>query len=84
MPAFTLSDLAKIIESRTSASSEKSYTKSLLECRHAALREEVRRRIRRSRDRGHEGNRENLRNEAADVLYPSLVVLQQAAFRCRM
>ncbi len=76
MSAFTLADLARIVESRAAASAEKSYTKSLLEegmqrCAKKFGEEAVEAVI-----AGMQGDRENLRNEAADVLYHLLVVLQ--------
>jgi phosphoribosyl-ATP pyrophosphohydrolase len=76
MPAFTLSDLAKIIESRTSAKAEKSYTKSLLDAGMQRCVKKFGEEAVEAVIAGMEGNRENLRNEAADVLYHLLVVLQ--------
>lgn len=76
MTEFTLGDLMGIVESRAAASAEKSYTKSLLEggmqrCAKKFGEEAVEAVI-----AGMQGDRDALRNEAADVLYHLMVVLK--------
>jgi phosphoribosyl-ATP pyrophosphohydrolase len=73
---FSLSDLAKIIDSRAEATAKTSYTKSLLEAglSHAAKKfgEESFELVIASVDK----NRSAVITEAADVLYHLLVVLK--------
>jgi phosphoribosyl-ATP pyrophosphohydrolase len=76
MSAFTLADLARIVESRAAASAEKSYTKSLLEAGMQRCAKKFGEEAVEAVIAGMQGDRENLRNEAADVLYHLLVVLQ--------
>ncbi len=76
MAEFSLIDLMQIVESRADAGAEKSYTKALLEagmqrCAKKFGEEAVEVII-----AAMQGDREALRNEAADVLYHLMVVLQ--------
>lgn len=76
MSAFSLADLARIVESRAAASAEKSYTKSLLDAGMQRCAKKFGEEAVEAVIAAIEGDRENLRNEAADVLYHLLVVLQ--------
>lgn len=76
MSPFTLADLARIVESRAGANAEKSYTKSLLDAGMQRCAKKFGEEAVEAVIAGMQGDRENLRNEAADVLYHLLVVLQ--------
>ena len=76
MPDFTLADLQKVVESRATASADKSYTKSLLDAGMQRCVKKFGEEAVETIIAGMQGDREALRNEAADVLYHLLVVLQ--------
>jgi len=76
MSAFTLGDLMAIVESRASATAAKSYTKSLLEAGMQRCAKKFGEEAVEAVIAGMQGDREALRNEAADVLYHLMVVLQ--------
>ncbi len=76
MADFTLGDLMQIVESRTSASAEKSYTKSLLDAGMQRCAKKFGEEAVEAVIAGMQGDREALRNEAADVLYHLMVVLK--------
>lgn len=76
MTAFTLDDLMKIVESRASATAAKSYTKSLLDAGMQRCAKKFGEEAVEAVIAGMQGDREALRNEAADVLYHLMVVLQ--------
>lgn len=75
MTAFTLGDLMGIVEIRAAASAEKSYTKSLLDAGMPRCAKKFGEEAVEAVIAGMQGDREALRNEAADVLYHLLVVL---------
>ena len=75
MAQFTLADLMQIVESRAGASAEKSYTKSLLDAGMQRCAKKFGEEAVEAVIAGMQGDREALRNEAADVLYHLLVVL---------
>ncbi len=75
---FTLSDLEKIVAQRAASSDDKSYTASLIakgmgKCAQKLGEEAVETVI-----AAMQGDREELRKEAADLLYHLLVVLRAA------
>ena len=76
MSGFTLDDLAMIIAARSGASAEKSYTKSLLEAGMGRVAKKFGEEAVEAVIAGMKGDRTELRNEAADVLYHLLVLLQ--------
>ncbi len=76
MSDFTLGDLMQIVESRTSANAEKSYTKSLLDAGMQRCAKKFGEEAVEAVIAGMQGDRQALRNEAADVLYHLMVVLK--------
>ena len=76
MGRFTLDDLAAVIAARAGASVEKSYTKSLLEAGMGRVAKKFGEEAVEAVIAGMKGDRTELRNEAADVLYHLLVLLQ--------
>ena len=76
MPDFSLADLQGIVASRTAASATKSYTKSLLDAGMERCAKKFGEEAVEAVIAAMQGNRDALRNEAADVLYHLLVVLQ--------
>lgn len=76
MGRFTLDDLAAVIAARAGASAEKSYTKSLLEAGMGRVARKFGEEAVEAVIAGMKGDRTELRNEAADVLYHLLVLLQ--------
>ena len=76
MGRFTLDDLAAVIAARADASGEKSYTKSLLEAGMGRVAKKFGEEAVEAVIAGMKGDRTELRNEAADVLYHLLVLLQ--------
>ena len=78
MTRFTIVDLADIIASRASASSEKSYTKSLLEAGVGRAAKKFGEEAVEAVIAAVQKDRPGLVSEAADVIYHLLVVLQAA------
>lgn len=76
MGRFTLDDLAAVIAARAGAGVEKSYTKSLLEAGMDRVAKKFGEEAVEAVIAGVKGDRTELRNEAADVLYHLLVLLQ--------
>ena len=76
MMGFTLDELAAIIAARSAASAENSYTKSLLDAGISRVARKFGEEAVEAVIAGVKGDRTELRNEAADVLYHLLVLLQ--------
>lgn len=76
MSQFSLSDLASLIESRTRASAEKSYTKSLLESGPQRIAKKFGEEAVEAIIAAISGDKPALINESADVLYHLLVLLK--------
>ena len=76
MSAFTLDDLARLIEARASSSAQGSYTKSLLEAGVARAAKKFGEEAVEVVIAACERDRAALTNEAADVLYHLLVLLK--------
>ncbi len=72
---FSLSDLDRIVAERAGSSAEKSYTKSLLEAGMQRCAKKFGEEAVEAVIAGMQGDRDALRNEAADVLYHLMVVL---------
>ncbi len=73
---FTLDDLAALIRSRRNDSASASYTKSLLDSGAARVARKFGEEAVEAIIAAVEGDREGLTNEAADVLYHLLVLLE--------
>ena len=76
MSGFTLDDLATISAARSGASADKSYTKSLLEAGMGRVAKKFGEEAVEAVIAGMKADKTELRNEAADVLYHLLVLLQ--------
>ena len=76
MSAFTLADLDAIIADRAGSTAEKSYTKSLLDAGPPRAAKKFGEEAVEAVIAAMEGDRTNLRNEAADVLFHLLVLLR--------
>lgn len=76
MGQFSLAELAAIIAARSSGSAEKSYTKSLLDAGMGRVAKKFGEEAVEAVIAGLQGDKTELRNEAADVLYHLLVLLQ--------
>jgi phosphoribosyl-ATP pyrophosphohydrolase len=76
MAGFTLNDLAGLIAARAAATAGSSYTKSLLDKGPAFAARKFGEEAVEAIVAAVEGDRAGLTNEAADVLYHLLVVLQ--------
>ena len=76
MSAFTLADLDAIIADRAGSTAEKSYTKSLLDAGAPRAAKKFGEEAVEAVIAAMEGDRTNLRNEAADVLFHLLVLLR--------
>ena len=74
--AFTLDALAQLIAARASASSDQSYTRSLLDSGTARVAKKFGEEAFEAAIAAMEHDREGLKLEAADVLYHLLVLLQ--------
>jgi phosphoribosyl-ATP pyrophosphohydrolase len=73
---FTLDDLAALIRSRRNDSASTSYTKTLLDAGPARAAKKFGEEAVEAVIAGVEGDRKELTNEAADVLYHLLVLLE--------
>jgi phosphoribosyl-ATP pyrophosphohydrolase len=73
---FTLDDLARLIASRAAAAADSSYTRSLLDAGAARIAKKFGEEAFEAAIAAVQGDREALRDEAADVLYHLLVLLQ--------
>lgn len=78
MSQFSLEDLALIIRDRSSASAEKSYTKSLLDAGMGRVAKKFGEEAVEAVIAAIEGDRSALVSETADVFYHLLVVLRAA------
>ena len=76
MSAFSLDSLAQLIASRAAAPADKSYTRSLLDAGIARSAKKFGEEAIEMVIAAIERDRTSLKNEAADVLYHLLVVLQ--------
>ena len=76
MAAFSLNDLARLVASRAAANAGASYTKTLLDKGPAYAARKFGEEAVEAIIAAVEGDRASLTNEAADVLYHLLVVLQ--------
>ena len=76
MSGFSLEELAVIIRARNDASADKSYTKSLLEGGPARVSRKLGEEAVETIIAALDGNAEALRDEAADLLYHLLVLLE--------
>ncbi len=76
LSAFTLADLAAIVADRAAATTETSYTKSLLEAGVSRSAKKFGEEAVEAMIAAVEGDRLGLRNEAADVLYHLMVLLR--------
>jgi phosphoribosyl-ATP pyrophosphohydrolase len=74
--SFTLDDLARLIASRASSTSDQSYTRSLLDSGTARIAKKFGEEAFEAAIAAAERDRDGLRREAADVLYHLLVLLQ--------
>ncbi|WP_210496279.1 phosphoribosyl-ATP diphosphatase [Microvirga antarctica] len=78
MTAFTLEDLARIVDARASAPDSESYTAKLLSGGPAKAAKKLGEEAVEAVIAAVSGDRQNLTAEAADVLYHLLVVLRGA------
>jgi phosphoribosyl-ATP pyrophosphohydrolase len=78
MTSFTLDDLARIVAERAAAPADESYTAKLLADGPALAAKKLGEEAVEAVIAAVQGDRNNLANEAADVLYHLLVVLQGA------
>ena len=76
MSGFTLDDLAAIIAARSGADAEKSYTKSLLDAGMGRVAKKFGEEAVEAVIAAMKADKIELRNEAADVFYHLLVLLQ--------
>ena len=76
MAEFSLNDLARLIEQRANAPADKSYTRSLLQAGPAHVARKFGEEAVEAIVAAVSGDSDGLRNEAADVLYHLLVMLQ--------
>ena len=76
MSGFTLDDLAAIIAARSGAGAEKSYTKSLLDAGMGRVAKKFGEEAVEAVIAAMKADKIELRNEAADVFYHLLVLLQ--------
>ena len=76
MSAYTLADLARLVASRAGTDPETSYTAKLLAGGPARAAKKLGEEAVEAAIAAVQGDREGLRNEAADVLYHLLVLLQ--------
>lgn len=76
MAEFSLADLAQLIELRAGAQADKSYTSSLLQAGPAHVARKFGEEAVEAIVAAVSGDSDGLRNEAADVLYHLLVMLQ--------
>jgi phosphoribosyl-ATP pyrophosphohydrolase len=74
--SFTLDDLARLIAIRADADADSSYTRSLLDAGAARIAKKFGEEAFEAAIAAVQGDREALRDEAADVLYHLLVLLQ--------
>lgn len=76
MSTFTLADLDALVARRAASTADKSYTKSLLDAGVARTAKKFGEEAVEAVIAAMEGNRTDLRNEAADVLFHLLVLLR--------
>lgn len=76
MTAFTLADLARLIAERAASTGDKSYTRSLLDAGPARVARKFGEEAIEAIIAAIDGERNAIRDEAADVLYHLLVLLQ--------